>query len=264
MGLATSATSDGVLIHSRPIYCRVVAIIEAAAQIRIVRLEIVSGGSFRFAAGQYARVTFGEQRPREYSMANTPDDAVLEFHVRHANSGGTSAYVAQHLRVGDGVWVEGPFGQAWLREDHRGPLLAIAGGSGLAPVRSIVETAIRHHLCDEIYLYVGARDEADLYLDSHFTALAAAHPHVRYVSVLSEAAAPSVRRIGTVIDAVFADIKNCTGMKAYVAGPPAMVKAAAQLLQARGLSPDDLHSDLFDPTAVTKREPGTFSLGDGI
>lgn len=255
---------DATVRHARPMLCRVVAIEEATAHIRIVRLEVVGGGPFRFTAGQYARVTFGEQCPREYSMANCPDDDIIEFHVRHASTSGASAYVAQRLRVGDEVRVEGPFGHAWLRQDHRGPLLAIAGGSGLAPMKSIVETAVRQHVCDDIYFYVGARDEADLYLERRFCTLAAAFPGLRLVSALSEPAASTLRRLGTVIEAVDADIKSCVGMKAYVAGPPAMVNAAVQLLLARGLNPEDLHSDLFDPTLITGREMGKAGQSDGL
>lgn len=74
-------------------------------------------------------------------MANRPDEPCLEFHVRHSHGGGASACSVRQLRLGEGIWVEGPFGDAWLRADHAGPILAIAGGSGLAPIRSIVKTS---------------------------------------------------------------------------------------------------------------------------
>lgn len=258
-----SGEPDVRLLHARPVLCRVVELLNATPQIWIVRLEVVEGGPFRFLAGQYARVTFGEQRPREYSMANCADDQVLEFHVRHASSGGASAYVARQLRVGERVWVEGPFGHAWLRPEHRGPILAIAGGSGLAPVKSIVETAVRRRFAGDIRLYVGARNEADLYLEEYFGKIAAAHPPLKVVSALSEPVGPTSRRIGTVVDAVAADITDCAGMTAYVAGPSAMVEAAVDLLLARGLRPEDLHSDLCDATAIALRVAGRETHGEG-
>lgn len=238
------------LIRSRPVTCRVIGLTEAAANIRIVRLEVVSGGPFRFAAGQYGLVTFGDQRPREYSMANAPDDDVLEFHVRHLGTGGASAYVARQLRVGDRVRLEGPFGHAWLRGDHHGPILAIAGGSGMAPIKSIVDTLVRHRVGHDVRVYVGVRKEAELYLDAHFRGLAAVHPSVQFIAAVAEPTPSTQQRIGTVLDVVAADIERCDRMKAYVAGPPAMVDAAAQLLLARGLRPEDFHSDLFDPSAL--------------
>jgi CDP-4-dehydro-6-deoxyglucose reductase/ferredoxin-NAD(P)+ reductase (naphthalene dioxygenase ferredoxin-specific) len=244
-----------MLAHSRPMFCRVVALEEATVDIRIVRLEIVSGGPFRFAAGQYARVTFGEQRPRDYSMASAPDAPYLEFHVRHASTAGASAYVARQLRIGDSVWVEGPFGDAWLRRDHRGPILAIAGGSGLAPIKSIVETAVAGGMTQPIHVYFGARDEADIYLEPHFQALAARHPGLVFEPVLSEPGRPTTRRTGLVVNVVAADLKTVRGLKAYLAGPPPMVEAAVAMLRARGLVAADIHADPFYPMPAASPLP---------
>lgn len=241
------------LIRSRPMSCRVVGLTEATANIRIVRLEVVTGGPCHFTAGQYALVTFGDQRPREYSMANCPDDDILEFHVRHASTGGASAYVARQLRIGDAVRVEGPFGQASLRTDHHGPILAIAGGSGVAPIKSIVDTVVRRRLGHEVHVYVGAGKENELYLEEHFRTLAAVHPGVHFVATVAEPTLSTGRRVGTVLDAVAEDLQHCGGMKAYVAGPSAMVEAAFDLLRARGLRPGDFHSDLIDPAEIANR-----------
>ena len=242
-----SGSPPVMLSHSRPMFCRVIGLDEATRDIRIVRLEIVSGGPFHFAAGQYARVTFGEQRPRDYSMANRPDDPLLEFHVRRSSTAGASAYVARDLRIGDGVWVEGPFGSSWLRLDHLGPILAIAGGSGLAPIKSIVETAIEADLAAPIHLYFGARDEDDIYLERHFLRLGARCPGLRFVPVLSDPVGPTRRRTGTVVAAVAADFTDFAGIKAYLAGPPPMVEAAVHLLRTNGLPAADIHADPFYP-----------------
>jgi CDP-4-dehydro-6-deoxyglucose reductase/ferredoxin-NAD(P)+ reductase (naphthalene dioxygenase ferredoxin-specific) len=226
-------------------FCRVVELIDATPDIRIVRLEIVSGGPFRFQAGQYARVTFGEHRPRDYSLGSGPDDEILEFHIRHSSTGGASAYVARELRIGDGVWVEGPYGEAFLRQDHRGPILAIAGGSGLAPIKSIVVTALRLGTPSPIHLYFGARDEGDVYLEDYFLGLARLWPHFHYRVLLSEPSQPTARPVGTPVDAVAADFSGLEGFKAYIAGPPALVEAAVQLVLGLGLGAADVHADPF-------------------
>lgn len=242
-----SGSPPVMLSHTQPMFCRVVGLEEPTADIRIVRLEVVSGGPFVFAAGQYARVTFGTQRPRDYSMANRPDDPLLEFHVRRSSTAGASAYVASDLRLGDGVWVEGPFGGSWLRLGHPAPILAIAGGSGLAPIKSIVETAIERNVSDSIHLYFGARDEGDIYLELHFLRLAERCPGLRFIPVLSDPVGPTRRRTGTVVDAVAADFADLSGLKAYLAGPPPMVEAAVHLLKSRGLAAADIHADPFFP-----------------
>jgi naphthalene 1,2-dioxygenase ferredoxin reductase component len=235
--------------RSRPIACRVVGLEAPTADIRLVRLQTIQDEAFQFAAGQYARVTFGEHGGRHYSMASIPGHPELEFHVRHVEGGGASAHVARQLRIGDHVWVEGPYGDAYLRHAHPGPVLAIAGGTGLAPVKSIVETALALGLSQEITLYYGAKNERGLYLQAHFRKLAARHRNFRFVPIFETAADGSIGR--TVVEALAADLDSAVGMKAYVAGPPAMVAVAARVLTQRGLCDADLHADPFPIKRVT-------------
>src|SRR4051812_38201479 len=180
---------DDLVVHPRRVLaCSVVGLDDATHDIKRVRLAIESGGPFDFSAGQFASVTFGGCAPRDYSMANVPGDPVLEFHVRRSAGGTVSAYVAEQLKPGDPVRVEGPFGASYLREGHRGPIVAVAGGSGLAPIKSIVERALAQKLPQHIYLYFGVRSERDLYLHDHFAALAKQHETLHFTPVLSEAA----------------------------------------------------------------------------
>ena len=126
-----------------------------------------------------------------------------------------------------------------------GPILAVAGGSGLAPIKSIVETALRRGMTQDIHLYAGARDEADVYLDRHFIDLAQRYPSLRYVTVLSapEPGAATTRRVGLVSDAVGEDFRNLQGFKAHVAGPLPMVAATVAVLRALGMRDSDIHAD---------------------
>jgi ferredoxin-NAD(P)+ reductase (naphthalene dioxygenase ferredoxin-specific) len=229
----------------RRMMCRVAALDSVTHDIRRIRLEIISGGPFTFSAGQYASLTFAGNSPRDYSMANRPDQALLEFHIRRMGEGSASAYAADRLRLGEEVRVEGPFGSSWLREKHAGPIVAIAGGSGLAPVRSIVETALSLGLRQPVALYFGVRDECDLYLEEYFSILAARHANFRFIPVLSAPSRSTHRRTGFVHEAVAADFPDFDGMKAYLAGPPVMVEAASAMLRARGMRLQDIHADAF-------------------
>ncbi len=230
----------------RHLTCRVADLAEATHDIKMVRLAIVGGGPFGFSAGQYAALGFPGQAPRDYSMASRPDMPDLEFHIRRTAGGTASQYVADRLRLGDPVTLEGPYGSCWLREQHAGPILAIAGGSGLAPIKSIVETALARGMKQPIALYFGVRAERDLYLVTHFRDLAARHPTLRFIPVLSEPEPGEMRwRHGIVHDAVAADFATLDGAKAYLAGPPAMVEAAMAVLAARGIAPRDIHADAF-------------------
>jgi naphthalene 1,2-dioxygenase ferredoxin reductase component len=237
---------EETVVHPlRHMICRVVELSHATHDIRVVRMKIESGGPYNFAAGQYASVQFAELPARDYSMANRPDDDVLEFHIRLLPGGAVTPHVAQVLKVGDAVKVVGPYGSSHLREKHTGPVLALAGGSGLAPIKSIVETALAQGAQQKITLYFGVRAERDLYLEDHFTALCRRHPNLDFIPVLSQAEAPTQRRTGFLADAVRADFHELDGAKAYLAGPPIMVETAMTALMEMGLRRQDCHADAF-------------------
>jgi len=236
---------DDLIVHPRRVLAtKVAAIDDATHDIKRVRLEVVSGGPFDFSAGQFASVTFETCPPRDYSMANVPGDPVLEFHVRRSPGATVSAYVAERLKIGDPVRVEGPFGASHLRESHRGPIIAVAGGSGLAPIKSIVERALGLGMPQHIYFYFGVRTERDLYLHDHFAELAKKHPTLHFIPVLSEGDGLT-RRCGLVHEAVAADFDEFDGCKAYLAGPPVMVEAATRLMEQRDMRRLDIHADAF-------------------
>jgi len=238
--------ADETIAHPlRYLTCRVVTLDDATHDIRRLRLAIEAGGPFSFSAGQYAALTFAGQAPRDYSMASRPDIVDLEFHIRRTVGGSASSYVAERLRVGDTVKVEGPFGSSFLRERHMGPIIAIAGGSGLAPIKSIVESALAAGMAQPIDLYFGVRAERDLYLEDHFRMLAARYGNFRFIPVLSQPEGATTRRCGFVHEAAVADHPDLDGAKAYLAGPPVMVEAATTALLARGMRRQDVHADAF-------------------
>ncbi|KAB2707049.1 2Fe-2S iron-sulfur cluster binding domain-containing protein [Brucella intermedia] len=224
---------------------RVIAIDDATHDIRQIRLEIEAGETVAFRAGQYAQVTFAGVPARDYSMANQPGRSYFEFHIRHVPGGATSEHVAASLKVGDEVSVRGPLGSSFLREQHTGPILAVAGGSGLAPIKSIVEMALASGLRQPIHLYFGARTERDLYLVEHFSLLASTYDNLQFIPVLSEVSRSDQFRTGLITDAIVSDIQDLDGWKVYMAGPPAMIDAAGVMLRELGLQSEDMHADVF-------------------
>lgn len=235
-----------VLHPSRVMRCRVVDVRELTHDIRGLTLEIASGGPYGFSAGQHARLKFGPGIPeRSYSMASLPGEPLLEFQVRRVPRGQASGYVFSNVRVGAEVTVSGPLGNAYLRDNHHGPILAIAGGSGLAPIKSIIETALRNDPGRPIDCYFGVRDERDVYLEERLLALTRHHPNVRLHVVLSQPSVTTPRRTGAVTEAVSQDFSALVGFKAYVAGPPAMVESVQRELLKRGMATRDVHADAF-------------------
>lgn len=220
-----------------------VAHIEAATP-DIVRVRLrTEGAPLEFAAGQYAHVRFNGRPARPYSMANRPDDETLEFHIRRVSGGVVSTYVARETRAGDPVQIEGPYGTAFLRLPACEPILLVAGGSGLAPMKSILLAALVQQVRCPIHLYHGVRDVRDVY-DLQALANTGAGK-VRIVPVLSAAAGSSIYRHALVHEALEQDFPSLAGFKVYVAGPPPMVAATMATALRLGASREDVHADGF-------------------
>lgn len=223
---------------------RVVGLSDATHDIKRILVEPVGEG-FEFLSGQFARLRFGALPERDYSIASLPGERPLEFHVRLTPGGAVSTHVHGALRAGDMLDIHGPFGTAFLRPEPTRPILAVAGGSGLAPIRSIVDGALRAGIREAIYLYFGVRDERDLYLVDHFTGLARQYPNLRFVPALSHPAAPTPRRRGFLVDVLREDLRDVGGWTAYLAGPPIMVETCEAALFSLGLLREHCHADPF-------------------
>jgi NAD(P)H-flavin reductase len=223
------------------IAARVVAVESATHDIRILRLA--PERPFEFRAGQYARLRFPGHAPRDYSIACVPGGAHVEFHIRDSGAG-ASAHACRALKPGDVVSLEGPFGNAAFDETSTRPLLAIAGGSGLAPMGAVVEAALARDPVREVQLYFGVRGARDLYDEARFAALAARHPNFRFVPVLSMEEGHTIHRTGLVGDIVAADHPDLARFDVYLAGPPAMVTHVRDRLLDCGVPADRLFADL--------------------
>ena len=253
---------DFVVHPSRVMRCKVVDLTALTHDILRLRMDIVAGGPFAFSAGQFASLEFpvAPGFVRDYSMANRADEKLLEFHIRilpAANS--VSRRAAAALKPGDLVKVCGPLGTSYLRAQHAGPMLCIAGGSGLAPIKSIVETALEGGFGQPVHLYFGVRAERDVYFEAELAELQRRFPSFKAHIVLSEPGAQAAvsllpRRVGFVTAAVAADFSALAAFKTYFAGPPPMVDAATALARERGVGSRDIHADAFYPAAVESKQ----------
>ena len=237
---------DQMMFHPvRSLRCKVTVIEKATHDINRIEIANDEDEPLTFAAGQYVRLTFPGVPARDYSIASSSGNQALEFHIRRVPNGATSEHIHAQLKPGDPVLVEGPFGSSFLREQHTGPMLCIAGGSGLAPIKCIVEAAIANGMRQPIHVYFGVRSGRDLYLVEYFRNLTQQHSNLTFTPVLSDVHVEGAWRIGMVTDAVAKDLRDLDGWKAYCAGPPGMVEAAIQITKANGLRPGDLHADVF-------------------
>ncbi len=237
---------DEYALHPvRELECKVSSITRLTEDTVSLKLHIESGGPFTHSPGQFTCITFLGMPKREYSIARQENDATLEFYIRKIEGGMASPYVVDHVVEDDLVHVEGPFGNMYYREDHAGPLLAIAGGSGLSAIQPIVLKALEDGLARPVYLYHGVRTEQDLYKSKLFEQKERANPNFRYIPVLSEETAATNKRTGMLFNIIDSEIKSTENMKAYMAGPPPMVSSCEEVLKQKGLPEEDIHADPF-------------------
>ena len=236
---------DEVVIHpARVLKATVVAIEDMTHDIK--RIVLRPAKPLSFSPGQYAQVQFTPNHIRPYSMASLASDEELEFHVRLVPDGRVSSYIGAELAVGHSVRVSGPLGTAYLREKHTGPMLCVAGGTGLAPILSIVRGAVRAGMVNPIHLYFGVRSPLDVYGQHWLEQLAREHPDLSvHVIPASDAMGRSLRT-GLVTDVIASDWgDSLRDFRAYLCGSPPMVEAASLLLKQRGIPPEHIYADAF-------------------
>lgn len=215
------------------------------------RVEIEVEAPVTYTAGQYARVTVPTLTPedRSYSFARAPrlagGERTLVFYVREVPGGALSPGLVRAAIEGTDVAIDGPHGDFRLR-DGTSPILLIAGGSGLAPIRAIVEDVVARRVPRPMTLLFGARTERDLYDVAELEQLGTNAPGgLRFVPVLSHEpeGSPWAGARGLVTTAIAAHLG--AAKQAYLCGPPPMIDAALVELAKHGLGSDAVYFDKF-------------------
>jgi phenol/toluene 2-monooxygenase (NADH) P5/A5 len=213
------------------------------------RLVIELDHNVTFNPGQYVTIEVpGGDTTRTYSMANPPSEpGRIELQIRRTPGGlATDGWIFKNLAEGESLRLSGPYGRFFLREARSEPAILIGGGTGLAPLKSIVRHVLEGGLSHRLHLYQGARTRADLYDVDFFRGLESKHPdQFTYRPCLSDEEWDGPQ--GLVTDVVAADFPTCRGHTAYLCGPPPMVEAALKTLMKKRLFPKDIYrEDFFD------------------
>lgn len=234
-------------IRPRIMPCRVQKLEHVAHDVIVMTLKLPSNERMQFLAGQYVEFLLKDGKRRAFSLANAPHaDELLELHLRLIPGGQFTQYVFNEMQEKTILRLEGPMGSFYLREDSSKPIIFVAGGTGFAPVKGIIEHALHHNMQRKMALYRGALSLRDLYLPDMAKRWQATHG-VDYVPVLSEPQ-PEDRwsgRAGLVHLAVLEDYPDLSGYQVYCCGAPAMVEAAHRDFVAAGLPPEEFFSDAF-------------------
>lgn len=220
-----------------------------APDVMRLMLRPPSGQALRYVAGQYLDVLLPGGKRRAFSIANAPEHAErIELHIRRVAGGGFTAHVFDTMREGDVLRVEGPLGTFVPREDSERAMLFVAGGTGIAPIKAIVEHFLYLGSARPIHVYWGVRSEADLYLRDVPAGWTQRHPAFYYTSVLSDPAPGEAarHRTGFVHEVVTTDFPDLSELDVYMSGPPAMIDAARHAFVHASLDESRLYYDSFD------------------
>lgn len=233
---------------------RVTRLEKLAADVMRVCLQIDGGVTLNYHAGQYINIVLDDGARRSFSFAIAPDTAQtaavpaeIELHVRLVEGGRFTTLVFNTMKVGDPIRFEGPLGAFTLREDSDKPIIFVAGATGFAPVKSMLEHAFRRGIKRRMILYWGVRSRGDLYLGGLARQWALDHDNFTFIPVLSEPRPEDqwTGRTGLVHEAILADFPDLSAHQVYACGSVQMVAAAHPAFVQHGISSDDCFSDAF-------------------
>ncbi len=227
---------------------------------RRVRVHLDEDTGLKFFAGQYVDVGLPQHGiTRSYSMASTPSSPHdLEFLIKVYPDGEFSALLDETLKVGDPLTVTGPYGVC-CRRDHDGPLLLIGGGSGMAPLLSILHDLTEHQEDRPVRFFYGARTVQDLFYLEQIHEAASHLSDFEFIPALSHLQDPTGwnGETGFIHETVQKRLERtwADNADAYVCGPPPLIDAVIPVLRMKGIDVDHIYFDKF--FAASPIEPST-------
>lgn len=240
-------------IPIRTLPCRIQKMERPAEDVLIVYLKLPANERLQFLAGQYIDFLLKDGKRRSFSIANAPhDDTYLQLHIRHVPGGHFTDHVFQVMKERDILRFEGPLGSFYLRDDIAGvackPIVLVAGGTGFAPIKAIVEHSIHLQIKRPMMLYWGARNRMGLYLHELAESWAGTVSGFKYVPVLSDNPPEDNwrGRTGLVHRAVMEDLPDLSEHRVYACGAPSMIDAAKKdFVRVCGLPEREFFADSF-------------------
>lgn len=231
---------------------RVTSLEKLSHDVMEMKLTLPASERLAFRAGQYVEFILSDKSRRAFSIANSPsNDDFLELHLRLVEGGKFTEHVFNKMKEKALVRIEGPLGTFAIRETSNRPIILVAGGTGFAPIKSMVEQLIEQGDSRVLHVYWGARAFTDLYQHELAEAWVEQHDALKYSPVLSgvsdvEGNDDWQGRTGYVHQAVVDDFESLTEFDVYMAGPPPMINAARKAFAEKGLPDDQVFFDSFD------------------
>jgi CDP-4-dehydro-6-deoxyglucose reductase len=199
-----------------------------------------------FLPGEYVLLEDSDRRvaPRSYSIANAPrPGGEISLLVTRVAEGATSSWVHDRLRTGDEVILTGPYGSFVADPSCTSPCLYLAAGSGLAPIRALIEASLKATPQRSLTLVLSARTEADVLDRDRLLGWQAEHPQFRFIATLTRAAGAGPRR--RVPDLLVDICPRLAGCEVFIAGSPGFVLACAAVAETLGAAREHVHTEPF-------------------
>jgi Na+-transporting NADH:ubiquinone oxidoreductase subunit F len=240
-------------LHARPYLAQVAAIRDLTADLREIELDLLRPAELHFRPGQYVQFLLPEDAPdaspvyRAYSIASPPSSPRrITLLFGRVEGGVTTTYVFEKLRIGDQVRVNGPFGEFYVRNGSR-ELLFVAGGTGMAPIRSMLIDLAENGDGREATLFCAAKVKSGLVYLDELAALGARLPGLRIVPTLAQPLPGDAWEgerggVAALLDRSLTDLSH---HEAYLCGSPGMIDASISVLRSKGLPEDRIHVDKF-------------------
>ena len=244
----------GAALPIRTLPCRVIELEKACHDVMVLHLKLPQNQAFDYLPGQYIDILLRDGRRRSFSIANAADtDGNLELHVRHVPGGHFTGQVFETMKVRELLRFQGPFGTFFLREESKMPAILVAGGTGFAPIKAMLENAFVNDIKRSFHLFWGVRSLADLYFNEQIRNWVQQHANLDFTPVLSEPKEADRwdGETGWVHEAVLQRFPNLTEVEVYASGPPPMIEALKIPFAEHGLSPERLFFDSFEFTTDT-------------
>jgi CDP-4-dehydro-6-deoxyglucose reductase len=239
--------------HIRKLPARVHKIERVTDDVTILHLKLPAGERLLYSAGQYVDFLLQDSTRRSFSIANAPrEDELLQLHVRLVPGGLFTGDVFNKMKEGEILRLEGPRGTFCLREDSHKPIVFVAGGTGIAPIKAIIEHAFQIGIMRPMTLYWGGRRPKDFYMSALIEQWSKEHANFKFVAVVSDALTKACwsGRSGFVHRAVMADLPDLSAYQVYVCGLPVMVNSAKKdFIEQCKLPATEIYADSFTSAA---------------
>jgi len=240
------------LLEVREYACTCSEMTDLTRDIKQIRLQLEDPAKLAFVPGQYIQLlsppyaNVEEEVYRAYSVSSDPaDTSAVELIIRLVPGGICTTYVFEHLKPGHAVRINGPYGEFRLSETDR-PIVFIAGGSGMAPIKSMLHHMQNTNCARPAVFFFGVNRAEDLFLLDRMKTFEQALPEFRFVPVVAQPDEAWAGEAGLVTEAVRRHVTEAAGREAYLCGSPGMIDAAVAVLRELGMPETQIFYDKFE------------------